>query len=502
MKSAVIYARYSSDSQTEQSIEGQLNVCQEYAQRNNIVLLDTYIDRAMTGTNDNRPDFQRMIKDSAKREWDYVIVYKLDRFSRDRYAAAVNKHTLKENGVKLISAMENIPDTPEGIILESLLEGMNQYYSAELAQKVKRGMIETRKKGNFTGGTLIYGYKIVDRKVVIDEDKAEVVRYIFTKYSQGVYVKAIISALTEKGIVNRGKPFAKNTIHNILKNEKYSGVYRYGEETFTNIYPQIVPTNIFEAVRAKSKRNLKGSRSPNIIYLLRGKVKCGYCNRPMNAECGTSSKGIKIRYYKCQGRKEKSGCMKKQIRKDALEELVINTTIKVLSKKDNVEELIDGIMQVQQQQLQKKSLIAVLMKDKKKLEKSLDNLVKAIEKGVVTNTTTKRITEVEKQIEDYERKILIEQSKISAEIPREEVQTYIKEALKQEPRALIELLIRKVKLYDDKIEICHNYTKKPKTESLDESQGFSFYKDKIIFDAPNTCSLIPKHIEMDIELKI
>ena len=126
MKKAVIYARYSSDSQTEQSIEGQLRVCKEYAKNNNILIVDTYIDRAMTGTNDLRPDFQRMLKDSAKHQWEIVLVYKLDRFSRDKYETTIHKHTLKENGVKLMSAMENIPDTPEGIILESLLEGFEQ----------------------------------------------------------------------------------------------------------------------------------------------------------------------------------------------------------------------------------------------------------------------------------------------------------------------------------------------------------------------------------------
>jgi DNA invertase Pin-like site-specific DNA recombinase len=123
MQTAVIYARYSCDQQTEQSIEGQLRVCEEYAQRNNLLIVDTYIDRAMTGTNDNRPDFQKMIKDSAKHKWNYVIVYKLDRFSRDKYATAIHKKTLRDNGVKVLSAMENIPDSPEGIILESLLEG-------------------------------------------------------------------------------------------------------------------------------------------------------------------------------------------------------------------------------------------------------------------------------------------------------------------------------------------------------------------------------------------
>lgn len=123
MKTAAIYARYSSDSQTEQSIEGQLRVCEEYAQKNNILILNTYIDRAMTGTNDNRPDFQRMIKDSSRKEWNYVICYKFDRFSRNKYETAIHKKALKDNGVKVVSATEFVPDTPEGIIFESMLEG-------------------------------------------------------------------------------------------------------------------------------------------------------------------------------------------------------------------------------------------------------------------------------------------------------------------------------------------------------------------------------------------
>ena len=168
MKTAVIYARYSSERQTEQSIEGQLRVCNEYARQNDIAIVDTYIDRAKTAQNDNRPQFQQMLIDSENKEWDYVIVYKLDRFSRNRYEMAIHKKTLKDNGIKVLSAMENISDTPEGIILESLLEGMAEYYSAELSQKVKRGMKELRRKGNSMGGYLLYGFKKDGKKYAID----------------------------------------------------------------------------------------------------------------------------------------------------------------------------------------------------------------------------------------------------------------------------------------------------------------------------------------------
>lgn len=126
MKTAVIYARYSSENQTEQSIEGQLRVCEEYAKAHDILILNTYVDRAMTGTNDNRADFQRMLKDSSKREWNFVLVYKLDRFSRNKYETAIHKKTLKDHGIKVLSATEHIPDSPEGIIFESMLEGFKR----------------------------------------------------------------------------------------------------------------------------------------------------------------------------------------------------------------------------------------------------------------------------------------------------------------------------------------------------------------------------------------
>ena len=319
MKKGVIYARYSCDNQTEQSIEGQLRVCNDYAERNNILIIGTYIDRAMTGTNDMRPDFQRMLKDSGKKQWDYVIVYKLDRFSRDKYETTIHKHTLKMNGVKVLSAMENIPDSPEGIILESLLEGMNQYYSAELSQKVKRGMYETRRKGLYQGGWIPYGYKLDGRKIVIDEERAEVVRYMFEQYALGTFVRNIIANMTMKGMLYKGKPFVTNTVYGILKNEKYSGVYHQGEEVIDNMYPQIIPQALFDTVRKKIGQNHFGKRSVKTVYLLRNKIICGYCGHPVSSEVGTSKSGAAVRYYRCRGdKRHRNGCEMHMIRKEVL----------------------------------------------------------------------------------------------------------------------------------------------------------------------------------------
>lgn len=291
----------------------------------------------MTGTNDNRPEFRQMIEDSKKHQWQIVLVYKFDRFSRNKYETTKHKKTLKDNGVKVVSATEYIPDSPEAIILESMIEGYAEYYSAELSQKVKRGMNETRQKGNFTGGYLIYGYKVENHKVVIDEEKAEVVRFIYEQYARGVYVKDIIKTLTEKSIFNRGKKFARNTVYNILKNEKYSGVYHHNGETFTNMYPQIVPTDLFEVVRKKTEQNKYGSRSVEVVDLLRNKIKCGYCGSPISAECGTAKNGEKKRYYKCLGRKHKNCCTKSQVRKEILEKYVLDNVVEQISKPEILE---------------------------------------------------------------------------------------------------------------------------------------------------------------------
>ena len=479
MRTAVIYARYSSDSQSEQSIEGQLRVCEDYAKRNDILILGTYIDRAMTGTNDNRPDFQRMIKDSARREWSVILVYKLDRFSRDKYATAINKNILKNNGVKVISAMENIPDTPEGIILESLLEGMNQYYSAELAQKIRRGMRETRIKGNYQGGGLTYGYRIEGRKIVIDEAKAEVVRYMFVEFSKGVYVRDIIMHLAEKGILYRNKPFAMNTVYNILKNEKYTGRYYCKDDLIENMYPRIISDELFNAVRKLMKSNKTGKRSLKAVYLLRHKLICGYCGRPISSDTGTAKNGEIVRYYKCFGRKhDKNGCQKSIIRKDRLEELVINEIVKALSEPHIVNQTVDELLAIQEKQAQVNTILAMLSREKRQTDTAIENLVSAIEQGVITNTTAKRLKELEAKQEQLERQILIEKSKSAVKFTPKEIKEYYEQALRLEPQMLINYLIKQIVLFDGRMEIYFNSPLQTSPDS--DSQGFSFYRHSII----------------------
>ena len=497
MKTAVIYCRYSSDSQTEQSIDGQLRVCNEYAKNNGIVVLDTYIDRAMTGTNDNRPDFQRMIKDSTRKSFDYVLVYKFDRFSRNKYETAIHKKTLKDNGVKVISAMEYIPDSPEAIILESMLEGYAEYYSAELSQKVKRGMRETRSKGNFTGGFIIYGYKVENHKVVIDEERAETVKYIFEQYAMGMYVKDIIKALTEKGIYNHGKPFARNTVYNILKNEKYAGIYRHNGEVFTNIYPQIVPQETYDIVRKKIERNHYGKRSTEVIYLLRHKMVCGYCGSPVSAECGTAKNGERKRYYKCLGRKNGNGCKKSQARKEVLEKYILDNVIEQLES--NKDYIVTNLLALQENYIKANSNLQRLVKEQRQTENAIQNIMLAIENGGTSNTAMKRLRELETLQDEIEKQIRIEKAQSAFKLSKQEISDFYRHGLEQSPQMLINLLIKEIQLFDDKMIIVYNT---PKTLNLDESQGFSFYDNNVKYPIYIQNMKQPRMIDFHLIMKI
>ena len=501
MKTAVIYARYSSDSQTEQSIDGQLRVCTEYAKSHDILVLNTYIDRAMTGTNDNRPDFQRMMKESNRKEWNYVIVYKFDRFSRNKYETAIHKKTLKDNGVKVLSATEFVPDTPEGIIFESMLEGYAEYYSAELSQKIRRGNNESRRKGNLTGGKIPYGYKNENKKAVVIPEEAEIVRYIYEQYSIGVYVKDIIEVLNGKGLLHKGKPFAKNTVSGILSNERYSGIYRHNDEVFTNIYPQIVPQDTFEIVREKVNCNKFGKRSNDIVYLLKDKIKCGYCGKSIIGDNGTAKNGERKYYYTCSGRKKKlTDCHKFAIRKDVLEKIVLESVIEQVQKCNSLDFIVNGLMQEQERQSQSNTVLNLLLKEQRQTETAINNIMTAIENGGSTNTAMKRIRELESRQEELERQILIEQSKTDIRLTESQIREFYSQALALEPKLLINYLVKQITLYNDRIVIQFNSPIKQSPDN--DNRGFFLCSKtvKLSFKVPFRVNL--KVYEFEIEMYV
>jgi len=437
----------------------------------------------MTGTNDNRPDFQRMLSDSERESWEVVLVYAIDRFGRNSTEIAVNKMRLKKNGKKLISATQRTSENLDGsinldgILLENIYIGMAEYYSQELAQKIRRGLRESRKKGQFCGGNIPYGYYVKDKHLYVDEEKAETVKFIFEQYSYGEAVPRIIVKLNEKGILHCGKPFVPNAIYHILRNEKYIGITKINGEIF-DIYPKIVSEEVFAKVRKRIEINKFGKRGVAEVYLLRNKIRCGYCGNTISADCGTSSKGKKVRYYKCRGRKKlKNGCTKSAVRKEVLEKFVLDHIYETLSNGAETEKIVSHLMKIQEARARECPEIKVLEKEKRQTETALNNVMAAIEQGIISNTTNKRLHELENKLEDIDKKILIEKSKTVYILPRNEIKDFYLKALKLEPLLLINYLIEEIMLYDDRIEIKY---KSPLQSSPDDNRGFSFY-EKVVF---------------------
>ena len=315
---AVIYARYSSDTQREESIEGQIRECTEYAKYNDMEIVGQYIDRAFSAKTDDRPDFQRMIADSAKKLFDVVLVWKLDRFARNRYDSAFYRYTLRKNGVRVVSAKENISNGPEGIILESLLEGIAEFYSANLSQNVKRGFKENALKGKWNGGAVPLGYRVVDHKLEVDEATAPVVQKMFTMCADGYTAKQIYDYLREKQVRRaNGKPIAYNSVLYTLSNRIYLGEYRHSGIVLEHAFPALISEEMFEKVQATIQKHsiAPAAHSENDDYLLTTHLFCGHCGAMMTAYSGTSRTGKTYRYYICN-RARKHLCDKEKVEKE------------------------------------------------------------------------------------------------------------------------------------------------------------------------------------------
>ena len=295
---AVIYARYSSHAQREESIEGQLRVCYDYAAREGLVVVDEYIDRAISGTTDERPAFQRMIADSSSGSFDVVLVYAVDRFARDRYAAATYRHELKRHGIKILSATQPLDDSPESILLEAMLEGLAEYYSANLARGVKRGMRENALKCLSVGGPKILGYATDPdtKKYVIDPVGANTVRDIFEKYDSGMTLAAVVEYCNDQGYLTRnGRPFSRTSLTTILRNRRYIGYYVYDDIEIEGGMPVIIEREQFESVQRRLAMNHRSkSRGKSLVdFMLTGKLFCGHCGRPMAGTSGRAANGEK-----------------------------------------------------------------------------------------------------------------------------------------------------------------------------------------------------------------
>ena len=379
----VIYARYSpGPRQTDQSIEGQVADCKYYAAENGIDILEVYADRHISGKSlVGRDEFQRMLRDAERGLFDCVIVWKIDRFGRDRQDIAMSKLQLKRAGVKLLYAKESVPEGPEGIILESVLEGLAEYYSADLRQKVIRGMRETAKKGQYCGQPLPIGYKVdADRHVVIDEERAALVRQAFQMHIAGATMKDLMEHFRSHGVVGqRGRPISHNVIYRMLRNRKYLGEFEV-QGVRLPVEPIIDEATFEEAAQHfKTSRNNAAGRA-KVEYLLSCKCFCGYCGSMLNAETGTSKTGKVYHYYKCGDKKRGKKCELKPFPQDYLEELVISATVHDMLTDDMIEKLTARVMEVQERE-QAEDPAEGLRRRLDSVRKRQRNLLDAIEEG-------------------------------------------------------------------------------------------------------------------------
>lgn len=411
---AAIYARYSSDNQRTESIDAQIRALKEYAKNNEYSIVKVYTDEALSGTSDARPEFLKMINDSKLGLFQAVLVHKLDRFARNRYDSAFYRKELKKNGVCVISALEKFDDSPESIILESVIEGMNEYYSANLSREVKKGMKENALMCKHNGGKPPIGYDIDENKnYIINEYEATIVKKIFKMYLMGYGYNKILDSL--KGLTTKkGKPFSKSALNTILKNEKYSGVYVFNKykrvkingkyrnvlnENITRVdggVPSIISKTDFEKAKKKMEKNRQEFRNytHKEEYLLSGVIKCS---------CGANMVGVtkyagrnKTKYstYECSARKRNKTCSQKGINKDYIEKKVIeDIQNEILDDIDKVSESIYDMINRSKDGIEGK--ILSLEQKLKDIDIQIENIVNAIAQGMFHESLKEKMSSLE-----------------------------------------------------------------------------------------------------------
>lgn len=436
----VIYARYSCDNQREESIDGQIRECKQYADRNDMCIIGEYIDRAFSAKTDNRPEFQKMINDSYSKKFQAIVVWKLDRFAQNRYDSARYKTILKKNMVEVISATEVISKGAEGIILEAVLEGYAEYYSADLSEKVIRGMTENALKCKYNGGNVPIGYIIDDNKhYQIDKLAAPFVKDAFEMYASNMTMKEITEYLNQKGVrTSRNNNIEIRNMSVILRNRKYIGEYRYMNIVIPDGIPQIVSKELFDDVQEKLKRKQRNS-NPDMKnkYILSSKLRCGKCNSLMCGESGTSKTGKIYNYYKCSSVKRHLGCDVKSVRQEDFEKVVLEKVIGYLLTETNINKITDAVLKIN-----KKENASILLLKKQYKCIVNNNIVDAIAQGIFSNSVQEKLTELEQKKIEIENQIKIEKENLSnSKLTRSQIKYWLFNILTLLPNDKKSLLI-------------------------------------------------------------
>lgn len=468
------YARYSSENQREESIEAQLTAIEEFCKKEGHIIVATYIDRALSATSDDRPEFLKMISDAKKKKFEAIIVHKLDRFARNRTDSAIYKNELKKAGVKLISVTERLDDSPESVILESVLEGMAEYYSRNLAREVMKGLMENAKEAKHCGGKPPLGYDVdkVTKKYVINEEEAKIVRKIFDMYLAGIGYKEIIDELNALGYkTKRGGKFTKNSLHDLIRNPIYAGYYVYGriqrgkhfrkeERPFIileDAVPAIISKEEYERVKQKMEKNRRnsGSYSAKQTYIFSGLLECSKCGDSLIGHC---SRGYK--YYIC-GRKNRSNdCDGISISENSLLELVYKYIADTLFTDENIEKYAQKLYDMINEKYNEVIKVKKELEDKiKKIEEEEDRIVDAILAGIPPLKIKERAIELDNQKKQLQQRLEdLERKEAFTNINKYDIMAFLAKKRdnflsNEDKKIVVNEYVEKIKVYDDKLEI-------------------------------------------------
>ncbi|MCI8481880.1 MAG: recombinase family protein, partial [Clostridia bacterium] len=483
------YCRYSSDLQNETSIEQQKGELEEYARKNGIVITKYYIDEAKSGTKNNRESFQDMISDACKfKKVEAILVWKTDRFARNAMDSLMYRNQLAKHGIKLVSITQPIDDsTPEGKLMTTFLAGMDEYYSENLASNIKRALKSNAKESLFNGGIPPLGYNIKDKKYVINEKEANIVRTIFKMYLDGYSLIDIAIKLNSKGYkTKKGTEFKKYSVQSILGNEKYIGNYVFNKGYKDNnkiertdiirnegALPSIISKEMFDMVKLKRQNNKKnsGSFKARTVYLLSGLVKCSDCGGNyvgITTKKIKNGKEYKSSYYQCSNRNKLSNCTSVRLKKEPLEKYIVDLIYKKLLDTEEVNTLLKEINKAYKQIYDEASENLDDLKERiaqKQLE--IDNISQAIATGVHSPTLLANLEKAEdiKQMLEKELSLKSNVSKhktISMDVIKFVLQKDIDLIdSKQSLKNVIQKWIKKIEVQSDSLLIYFNFDNKP-----------------------------------------
>lgn len=465
----VIYSRYSSIGQNDQSIDGQIDACMKYAAQRGFRVVGQYIDRAISGTHaDGRPEFQRMIRDSKKGAFKYVLVWKLDRFARNRYDSAIYKNELKKQGVKVLSVTEGIDAGNDSIILEAVLEAMAEEYSRQLSQNVRRGIRQNAEKHLTIGGYTPLGYRVENKRLVVDEKEAEIVRFVFRSYADGMTKTEIAKECNRRGWRTKtGRPFTVNSFAIMLKNPTYIGTYTFKDEiTVEGAIPAIVDGATFEKVGTMLERNRRapGRAKAKEEYQLQGKVFCGYCGAPMVGESGRGRRGATYHYYACATRKKAHTCQKKNEKKDFLEWYVVEQITTHILTDQRIHEIAAGVVAEYN-----RSFDAAGVRELERKIRAMDKEMDALVDALIRTTAAPAVAKINQRVEllaaqKEEAEVDLAKLKVASRITlsEEEIVAWLQQFVHGDPtdpvfrQRVIDIFVNSIYLYDDKVVMYFN----------------------------------------------